>query len=176
MTKRIYTFLAILLVISSFIGNANATLNIYDSPRTVPNKFIFNENNKQFKLSNFDGQFLIAVFWSRNCSPCLKEMESLNNFSNKAKGDGIRVIIISSAGEWIDDDEHRRFVEKYKGQDLERYVDKKGDLAGDLGIFTSPNTVLVNKRGEEIGRIRGAVEWDDEEVVEYLYKIKAQNN
>lgn len=56
------------------------------------------------------------------------------------------------------------------------YVDKKGDLSADLGIFTSPNTVLINRHGKEIGRIRGSVEWDDDEVIEYIYKIKAQNN
>ena len=34
---------------------------------------------------------------------------------------------------------------------------------------------LINK-GKEIGRIRGAADWDDEDVIEYIYKIKAQQN
>ena len=48
-------------------------------------------------------------------------------------------------------------------------------LAEDLGIFTSPNTVLINRKGEEIGRIRGSIDWDDDDVIEYIYKIKAQH-
>ena len=67
-------------------------------------------------------------------------------------------------------------LQKYGAPDLDFYVDKKGDLSADLGIFTSPNTVLINRHGKEIGRIRGSVEWDDDEVIEYIYKIKAQNN
>jgi len=27
----------------------------------------------------------------------------------------------------------------------------------------------------EIGRIRGAVDWDKEDIIEYIYTIKAQN-
>lgn len=168
--------MAALLFLITFAGFVRAELNLYDSPRKLPNRVIYNTQNKKFKLSDFKGSFVVAVFWSRHCAPCLREMEGLNYFSNKTKDDGIKVVIISPAGEWADVDEQNRLLEKLKASDLENYVDEKGDLAGDLGIFTSPHTVLVNKEGEEVGRIRGAVEWDDEDVIEYIYKIKAKNN
>ena len=44
-----------------------------------------------------------------------------------------------------------------------------------FGIFTSPHAVLIDKNSMEIGRISGAVEWDDDDVVEKIYQIKAQN-
>ncbi len=80
------------------------------------------------------------------------------------------------ASEWKSLEEQQRFLRKYGAPDLDFYVDKKGDLSADLGIFTSPNTVLINRHGQEIGRIRGSAEWDDDDVIEYIYKIKAQHN
>ena len=101
---------------------------------------------------------------------------SLIIFSKKVADNGIKVVIISPASEWHSLEEQQKFLQKYGAPDLDFYVDKKGDLSADLGIFTSPNTVLINRHGKEIGRIRGSVEWDDDEVIEYIYKIKAQNN
>lgn len=138
--------------------------------------FRFAENGEAYKLNDFKDQFVIANFWSRYCSPCLRELDNLNNFSKKVADNGIKVVIISPASEWHSLEEQQKFLQKYGAPDLDFYVDKKGDLSADLGIFTSPNTVLINRHGKEIGRIRGSVEWDDDEVIEYIYKIKAQNN
>ena len=49
-------------------------------------------------------------------------------------------------------------MKKYRAGDLEAYTDVNGQLASDFGIFTSPNTVLINKDGKEIGRLRGSAE------------------
>lgn len=36
-------------------------------------------------------------------------------------------------------------------------------------------TVLIGREGKEIGRIRGSAEWDSQDVIEYMYKIKAEH-
>lgn len=84
--------------------------------------------------------------------------------------------MLSPEKEWSDLEEQRRFLEKYKAPDLNYYVDRDGKLAEDLAIFTSPHTVLINSRGNEVGRIRGSAEWDKPEVVEYIYKLKSEND
>ena len=35
--------------------------------------------------------------------------------------------------------------------------------------------VLIGREGKEIGRIRGSAEWDSQDVIEYMYKIKAEH-
>lgn len=84
-------------------------------------------------------------------------------------------MMLSPDSEWASLSEERRFLNKFKAPDLEFYNDIDGKLAEDLGVFTSPHTVLVNKKGEEIGRIRGTADWNSDEVIEYIYKIKAQH-
>ena len=151
-------------------------VNIYDTPREPPATPIYTDTGKKVNLTDFKGDFLIAVFWSRYCGPCLRELDNLERYQQIVRNDGIRVILISPDTEWSTVEEMKKMLKKYRAGDLEAYTDVNGRLASDFGIFTSPNTVLINKDGKEIGRLRGSAEWDSAEVVEYLYKLKAEHN
>ena len=169
-------FLLILFLIS-FASPAFSQkgANIFAYPRKAPTSKIYNRYGKSFSLYDFAGDFLVAVFWSKTCIPCLKEMDDLNEFSKKTADTGIKVIIISPDKEWLSSEEQYATLKKYGGFDLDFYTDKGSKLSNDFGIFTSPHTVLINRDSMEIGRIRGSVDWDDQDVIEYIYKIKAQN-
>ncbi len=168
------------MAVSSFIFAASSVLaeeknvNVYSIPRAVPESEIYNRVGKPYKLSGFKGKFVLAVFWSRTCGPCIRELDDLNEFHNKTKDNGIKLVLISPAGEWGSKDEEKAFLEKRGAPDVDFYNDKRGALASDLGIFSFPHTVMVNKHGEEIGRIKGAAEWGNDEIVEYIYGIKAK--
>lgn len=171
--KTVFTFL--LSFLYCFNAFAKDAVNIFDLPRQMPKREIISESGKKVKITDFQGDFVLLVVWSRHCTPCVKELDNLNGFVNKTKNDGIRVIMLSPDHEWKNMAEERQFVNKFDAPDLEIYNDIDGKLAEDLGVFTSPHTVLINKKGEEIGRIRGSAEWDSDEVIEYIYKIKAQH-
>lgn len=160
-----------------FTGSAFAQkgANIFAYPRKAPVSKIFNRYGQSFSLYDFAGDFLIAVFWSKSCIPCLREMDDLNGFVKKTTGTGIKVILISPTEEWLTAEEQHAFLKKYGGTDLDFYTDKKAKLSTDFGIFTSPHAVLINGDSMEIGRIRGSVDWDDDDVIEYIYKIKSQH-
>ena len=150
--------------------------NIYKYSRDVPTKEIIGEAGNRVKLDAFDGDFVIAVFWSRYCVPCIKELKNLSNFVEKTRNDGIRVIMVSPKGEWVSGFvEQRSFLQRFDVENLEIYVDEKEAVASALGIFSSPVSILISREGQEIGRIRGSVDWDKPEVIEYIYKIKAKH-
>lgn len=151
-------------------------VNIYEEPRDIPSRPIYSYTGKKVNLTEFEGNFLIVVFWSRYCGPCLRELDNLWNYQQIVANDGIKVILVSPDTEWNNVEEMKKMLKKYHAGDLEAYTDINGQLASDFGIFTSPNTVLINKDSKEIGRLRGSAEWDDEKVVEYIYKIKAERN
>ncbi len=175
MAKKFLTIILFLLIFSPAAFAGGDAVNMYETPRDLPDKELVREDGKHFKLSDFKDEFVLAMFWSRHCTPCIKELDDINNFANKTKYDGIKVVLISPSQEWISTEEQRNFLNKYGATDLKFYVDEKSNLAADLGIFTSPNTVLVNKKGLEIGRIRGSADWDDDEIIEYIYKLKAKH-
>lgn len=159
-----------------FAGSAGAEegVNIFDKPREAPMHKIIHESGKQYRLSDFKGEFVVAVFWSRDCGPCIAELKSLNGFYNAVKGNGVKLLLISPNEEWVSVAEQKKFLRKYGAPDVDFYVDERGIVASDLGIFTSPHTVLFNESGEEIGRIRGSAKWDRDDVIEYIYQLKAK--
>lgn len=172
MFRKILFILGLLVI--SLPAQAQKGVNLFAYSREVPDTNLFNQYGKAVRLKDFAGDFVIAVFWSRGCIPCLREMDDLNEFVKKTKDTGIKVILISPEEEWIDGNEQKKFLKRYGGQDLDFYVDRRETLAAQFGIFTSPHTVLINADAMEIGRIRGAVDWDDDNVIEYIYKIKAK--
>lgn len=170
-------FILILAAVLSFSAPAFAKsgLNLFAYPREAPKNQIMRSDGKTFQLTDFPGQFVLAIFWSRHCAPCIRELDNLENFIKETKDNGITVLLISPHNEWTSASEQRRFLAKYKAPTIEFYTDEKGKLAEAFGIFASPHTVLIDTKGMEIGRIRGSVEWDDEDVIEYIYKLKAKH-
>ena len=160
----------------SFSAQAKTGFNIFAYSREAPETKIFDEYGKAVQLQDFKGDFLIAVFWSKTCIPCLREMKDLNSFAQKVKDNGVKVILVSAEKEWENPFEQVELLNKYGGQDLDFYVDRKSALANEFGIFTSPHSVLIDTEGMEIGRIRGAVDWDDEDIEEYIYRLKVQSH
>ena len=168
--KITFFLISLLCTLPGYAAKESA-VNIFAASRDVPSRQIIHESGKKYALSDFNGQFVVAVFWSRNCGPCIKELKDLNTFYNKALSQNIRVILVSPASEWHSSVEQRLFLKKYGAADIEFYTDKKGNLAADFGIFTSPHTVLIDENSQEIGRIRGKAKWADKRMLAYIKSL-----
>lgn len=176
MFKQIFSFIFIVGVIGSFFAfNVFAEekgVNIFQEPRRLPTSSIIDEDGKAHKLSDFKDEFVVAIFWERNCLPCIRQLKSLNGFYHGIQGKNIRLLLISSENDWKDTFEQKKFLERMGAKDVPFYIDRNAQVAADLGIFTSPHTVLINAKGEEIGRIRGSAKWDDPRVIKYIEELK----
>lgn len=172
MMKKIFL---IILVLIAFTQIAEAKFNIFAYSREAPKTKIFDLEGRAVSLHDFKNDFLVVVFWSKTCIPCLREMKDLSRFVDKVKNDGIKVILVSPEKEWTSKAEQAMILKKYGGEKLDVYLDRKSDLGNEFGIFTSPHSVLIDENSMEIGRVRGAIDWDDEDVIEYIYKLKAQD-
>ncbi len=169
-------FLILGCFLYSFQSSAkNDAVNIFKISRDVPKSQIVHESGLSSRLTDFNGQFVVAVFWSRTCGPCIKELKDLNAFYKAALKDDIRLILISPKKEWKNALEQRRFLKKFGAPDVEFYTDDKGKLASDFGIFTTPHTVLINEEGQEIGRIKGTAKWADKRVLKYIKSLKKES-
>jgi len=165
-----FCFLFSALILSTQI--ANAKLNLFPTPRYIPDLSFYADSGKKHKLTENKEDMLVAVIWSRTCGPCINDMKRLQIFADKTKDKGIKVIIISPAEEWKTIDERRNFMQKIEAPHLESYTDPKSGFAHGMGIMVTPVAVLVSRNGEEIGQITGSVKWDDEDVIDYLLKLK----
>ena len=169
--KILFTFM---FLIDSDVALAKGGINIFAYSRPAPQTKIYGANEIPVQLTSFNGNFVLVMFWSRHCAPCIKELDEINTFVNKTKNNGVKVLLVSNSEEWKGLAEQRQFLQKYGATGVDFYIDKGGKLAGDFGVFSYPHTVLVNQYGEEIGRISGTADWEEDDVVDYIYKLKAQ--
>jgi len=170
--KRIFFAAFFLLFTVFFAFQATAKITLFAYSRPVPETKIYYQDGTSYKLSDFKGKFVIALFWSKTCVPCIRELKSLNKFYNKIKNEDVRLVMISPLDEWTTNAEQRDFLSKYKANDVDFFIDNRGDLAADFGIFSYPHSVLINQEGEEIGRIRGQMDWDDDDILQYIYDLR----
>ena len=175
--KMIKYILGIILSCSISVAVASQRgVNIYETPRELPSRSLMRSDGTEIKLTDFDDDFVVAVFWSRHCMPCIKELNDLQEFADKTADKGIKVVLISPSQEWSNTLEQREFLDRFGAEKMDFYIDEKSNLAADLGIFTSPNAVLISKQGYEIGRLRGSAKWGDDRVVEYINRIKTEKS
>jgi len=109
-------------------------------------------------FSDFEGKPLIINVWASYCGPCLAEMGSLEVLHTEY-GEQFNLIGIS-----IDDyaDRALGFLKK-ANTSFNHYIDYQLQLETMLGSDSIPLTVLVDKDGVILHKVRGAQEWDSPE-------------
>ena len=117
-------------------------------------------DGEPMSLADFRGRIVLVNFWATWCGPCVAEMPSLDRLEAKLGGRDFTVITVS---------EDRNpaviapFYEEHGLRHLKRYHDPSGALSRAFGIRGLPTTVLIDREGQEIGRIEGPAEWDSPE-------------
>ncbi|MCK9991492.1 MAG: hypothetical protein Dbin4_00012 [Alphaproteobacteria bacterium] len=112
-------------------------------------------------LSEFNGKVILVNFWATWCAPCREEMPSLDRLQQAMGGADFEVVIISldRAGY----DKAAAFLNEIGVKNLTTYVDPGVRAARRLGALGLPVSLLLNRKGDEIGRLTGPAQWDSPE-------------
>ncbi len=173
MNKILQIIPVLFLIFGISIAPADAKINIFPQARYIPELSFYGDSGNAYKLKDFhQNELLMVVLWSRSCGPCINDMKKLDKFAQKVKDKGIQVILISPEKEFRTVDERHNFLKKIGAPHLISYVDRKSNFVNGMGIFVTPAVILVNQDNEEAGQITGGVDWDDNDVIEYMLKLK----
>jgi thiol-disulfide isomerase/thioredoxin len=117
-------------------------------------------NEKKQSFADWRGDIVVINFWATWCPPCIKEMPDISKMATELAPKKIRFVGIGiDSGTNI-----RQFLAKspvsypisvvgLSGSDLAR------SFGNDKGMM--PFTIVLNKRGEALARITGAIEPDE---------------
>lgn len=135
------------------------------SPRPVPQLKFTDKDGRALSLGDFRGKMVLLNIWATWCPPCRKEMPSLDRLQARLGSPGFEVVAAS-----IDQGNDALFiVEEFFREigikHLRIYLDSTGGAARTVGALGLPVTLLVDRRGMEIGRLVGPAEWDSPEAI-----------
>jgi thiol-disulfide isomerase/thioredoxin len=139
---------------------------VHDSPKPLPEIQFENGQGEWMSLADFRGKVVLLNFWATWCAPCRREMPTLDRLQAGLGGPDFQVVALS-----LDRKGLPVVQEFYKELGLETlpiYVDESGKAQRALSVLGLPTSLLLNRDGNEIGRLLGPAEWDSPEMVSFI--------
>ena len=137
-----------------------------DQPRPLPEVRFVDGDGRALTLADFRGRVVLLNLWATWCVPCIREMPTLERLQARLGGPDFEVIVLS-----IDVGGIPAVKDFYRTLGLEAlgiYVDRTARARLDLKISGIPTTLLVDRKGREIGRTIGPAEWDSPGAVKLI--------
>ena len=166
---KIYIHIIFVFLISKNVlaaSDFSKNLVIYEKPKIIKELKFKDINLQDVDLTDKKGNIMIINFWATWCMPCKREMPSLEKLTQKYPE--IKVYAIN-----MEKPNKLRAVDFFKNigvLSLDIYFDPKFSLVKQFKMRGLPTSILINKNGEEFGRIVGEVNFVDKEFIELLKK------
>jgi thiol-disulfide isomerase/thioredoxin len=132
---------------------------------------------KPATLKDFAGKTLLVNFWASWCIPCRAEMPALDKLAAEQNGDDFMVLPINldlgSGGL----DKARKFLADGGWTHLPLYADSTFDAFKQLQVNAVatglPSSLLLDKKGCEIGVLQGPAVWDSPDGTRVIETMKS---
>lgn len=122
--------------------------------------------DKPVTLEVFRGKVVLVNLWATWCLPCREEMPALDRLAAKRAGQDFAVLTIAQ------DRAGRAKVEKFLSEigtkQLPAYLDTSMKSGRAWGVIGLPTTILIDRQGNEIGRLIGGAEWDQADALKLI--------
>jgi thiol-disulfide isomerase/thioredoxin len=139
---------------------------VHESPRPVPEIEFENGQGEAISLADFRGKFVLLNIWATWCAPCRREMPTLDRLQAELGGPDFAVVALSIDRKGLP--AVQEFYAELGLETLPIYVDETGAAQRALSVFGLPTTLLLDRDGNEIGRLLGPAEWDSPEMVSFF--------
>ena len=126
---------------------------------------------KDFNLNDVDltekkGNIMILNFWATWCVPCKKEMPSLEKLSKEYP----EILIYPINLEKPNQDKTLKFFKDLEISKLNIYFDPNFSLVKLFNMRGVPTSILIDKNGQEFGRVIGEIDFFDKSFTKLLKK------
>jgi len=141
----------------------------YDEPRPLPEIAFTDGAGRALSLGDFRGRVVLLNIWATWCVPCRREMPSLDRLAARFGGPDFAVLALSIDRK--DASVVRDFYREYGIAALKVYRDRSNEVPRAFGVIGVPTTLLIDREGREIGRVIGALEWDDPKAADLIGRL-----
>jgi peroxiredoxin len=164
-----FHFLILLLLLSSAFA-AQAGLSETDEPMDAPQLELRDEDGKVHRLESYRGRVLVVNFWASWCTPCVRELPSLNRL-RKAFGDQPFEILGVNVAE-----PPNRLKRFFKRQPIDFPVlyDRESEAFYAWNVKGLPTSFVIDGEGRIRYLVPGAMEWDNTETIGIIESLLGQ--
>ena len=162
-----------LIIFIFFISNALASeipniknIVVNKELKTYDNIEFLDSKEKVIRLSDYKGNLVMLNFWATWCAPCKEEMPSLDALKVNPNLNNLEIFPINIGKDNLK--KSNIFFEDLNIKNLDIYFDNPLTLAKDLALRGVPTTILFNKEGKEFARIIGSIDFNEEEVLDWI--------
>jgi thiol-disulfide isomerase/thioredoxin len=152
-------------------ANEDVPLNnlaISENPKPISPIIFKDFSGNELNLKNYQGKLVIINFWATWCSPCKKEMPSLDRLYQSTDFENLKIFAVNV--EEPNMQKTKNFFLDLNIKKLEIFFDKNLNFIKAFKLRGIPTTVLINKKGEEFARIIGEVDFQDKKFIKWLKK------
>jgi len=147
-------------------------LVVHSAPRPLTAIHFEDEQRQTRSLADFEGKVIVLNIWATWCVPCRREMPTLDRLEAQLGGPDFRVVPVSIDRGGIDT--IRKFYAETAVQKLAMYADRSGQVLRAVDAIGLPTTLIINRDGQEVGRITGPADWHSAEIVQFLRPLIAE--
>ena len=161
-----------LLLAFFFIQNVNSetklsnNIIVHKNPITISELKFKDFNLQDIDLTNKKGNIMILNFWASWCLPCKKEMPSLEKLAQNNPQIKIYPINMEKPNKL----RARDFYNSIGITSLDIYFDPDFKLVKQFKMRGLPTSILINKNGDEFGRVVGEIDFYSEDFLNLIKK------
>lgn len=124
-------------------------------------------SGEMVRLNSFKGKIIFINHWATWCSPCVKEMPSLNKLYEAAKDQPIIFLFISNESK----EQVEHFVQKHSLSSLPFYTAVKAEKPTLFDNTSWPTTYIIDKNSNLVIKHTSTANWSHQSVTRYLKKL-----
>jgi len=147
-------------------AQAPAGFAVHESPRPLPDIQFENGRGEAMSLADFRGNVVLLNIWATWCAPCRREMPTLERLQAELGNRDFEVVALSIDRKGLP--VVKEFYQELGLQELGMYVDASAKASRELSALGVPTTLLIDREGNELGRLAGPAEWDSPEMVGFI--------
>ena len=123
--------------------------------------------SESLSIKHFSGRVVVLSVWATWCTPCIREMPSLDELA--AKVPEVAVVPVNVDAHGLAG--ATAFLEKHGLRNLTPYHDASGQLLGQLSGRGLPTTLIIDREGRVAAVVEGAADWAAPQMWEVLRRV-----
>jgi thiol-disulfide isomerase/thioredoxin len=154
------------------LGGEMRKLTLADARKPVATAEFRDEKDQPVDLGAFRGKVVLLNLWASWCVPCREEMPALDRLQASRGGKDFQVVAVAQ------DRAGREKVEKFLAdvgaKHIVPYLDASMKSGRSWGAIGLPTSILIDRQGNEVGRLIGGAEWDSPDALKLIDALVAK--